>query len=75
MENRHAIRVRNIVAAIWAGFGVPTACIWVLLSDRNDWPDRHPVIAVVIGATFIAPVVFICWLEARRRRLKFRSSR
>jgi hypothetical protein len=70
MENRHAIRLRNTLAALWLGFSVPTACIWVLIADRHDWGDRHPVLAIAVLTTFVGPLVFIGWFEHNRRKSK-----
>ena len=70
MENRHAIRLRNTIAAVWAGFSVPVACIWVLLADRHNWPDQHPALAIVVLTTFVGPLAFIGWIEHNRRRAK-----
>lgn len=70
MENRHAIRLRNTVAAIWIGFGVPSACIWILIADQHDWADRHPFVAVVVLVVFLAPIIFIGLLEFLRRKAK-----
>jgi 8-oxo-dGTP diphosphatase len=74
MENRHAIRLRNTTAALWAGFGIPTACIWTLIADQHVWVDRHPVLAIFVLITFVAPLVFIGWLEHDRRKSKRANS-
>jgi hypothetical protein len=70
MENRHAIRLRNTVAAIWLGFGGPSACIWIVLADRHDWGDRHPFVAIVVLVVFLAPIILIGLLEFLRRKAK-----
>jgi hypothetical protein len=70
MENRRAIHIRNIVAALWVGFGVPTACIWVLVEDEQNWLNQHRGLAVVVLVTFFAPVVFLGVLELNRRKNK-----
>ena len=72
MENRHAIRLRNIIAAFWVGFGVPFACIGLIIEDRHHWIDRYPVPAVAALASFVGPLVFMGWLEHNRRKSKAR---
>jgi hypothetical protein len=72
MENRRAIHIRNIVAAIWVGFGVPTACIWILIENRYAWLNQHLGLIVIVAATFFAPPVFLVLLEINRRKFKAR---
>jgi hypothetical protein len=75
MENRQAIHVRNIVAALWVGFGVPTACIWILIEDRHNWLNEHWMLAATVLVTYFAPLVFLGLLEINRRKAKARRSR
>jgi hypothetical protein len=70
MENRHAIRLRNIIAAFWIGFGVPFGCIVLLIEDRNHWIDRYPALAIAALASMIGPLLFMGWLEHKRRKAK-----
>jgi hypothetical protein len=70
MENRHAIRIRNLVIAFWMGFAPPIACVWVLLADRKHWIDEYPTLTIIVIAGFFGPLVFIGWLEHKRRKLK-----
>jgi hypothetical protein len=74
MDNRQAIHIRNIVAALWVGFGVPTACIWVLIEDRHNWLDQHLALGATVLVTYFAPLVFLGLLELRRRKTKARRS-
>jgi hypothetical protein len=74
MENRHAIRVRNLVAAVWAAFSVPLACIWVLIADRHRWLDAHPALAITVAVSFFGPIVFLVALERYRRKLKIKAN-
>jgi hypothetical protein len=67
MKNRHAIRLRNTIAALWVGFCAPLACVWILVADRHDWGDRHPFVALIVLVSFFGPLVFIALLEVRRR--------
>lgn len=75
MDNRRAIHIRNIVAAIWVGLGFPTACIWVLIENRYAWLNQHLGLMVIVAATFFAPLVFLVLLEINRRKSKARRSR
>jgi hypothetical protein len=70
MENRRAIHIRNIVAALWVGFGVPIACIWVLVEDGHNWLDQHWGLAAIVLLTYFAPIVFLGVLEVNRRKSK-----
>jgi hypothetical protein len=70
MENRKAIHIRNIVAAVWIGFGAPTGCVWILIGDRNAWLERHRVLALFVFISFVAPLIFVGGLELIRRRSK-----
>jgi hypothetical protein len=70
MENRHAIRLRNIIVAFWAGFGLPSGCIALLVEDRYQWIDQHPGLATLALAIFFGPLVFIAFLEIGRRKSK-----
>jgi hypothetical protein len=72
MESRHAIRLRNIIAAFWIGFGVPFACIGLLMEDRHHWTDRYPALPFAALASFVGPVLFLGWLEHNRRKAKAR---
>jgi hypothetical protein len=74
MEKRHAIRVRNLLAALWVAYSVPLACIWVLIGDRHRWLDAHPAVAIAVAVSFFGPIVFLGWLEYYRRKLKSKSS-
>jgi hypothetical protein len=74
MENRRAIHIRNIVAALWVGFGVPTACIWILIEDRHNWLNQHRGLAALVLVTYFAPAAFLAILEVNRRRSKARRS-
>jgi hypothetical protein len=75
MENRHAIRVRNLVGALWVAFSVPLACIWILIADRQRWLDAHPALAIAVAVTFFGPIVFLVALERyRRRKLKIKAT-
>jgi hypothetical protein len=67
MKNRHAIHVRNTIAAFWAGFSIPFACMGLLAEDRYHWIDHHPVLAITALFVFFCPLVFIAFLEWRRR--------
>jgi hypothetical protein len=70
MENRQAIHIRNIVATLWVGFAVPTACIWILIEDRHDWLNRHWILGAAVLATYFAPLIFLIVLEIDRRKAK-----
>jgi hypothetical protein len=72
MENRRAIHIRNIVAAVWVSFSVPLACVWILIADRQAWLERHPALAAFVFASFFAPLIVIGWVELARRRSKLR---
>jgi len=74
MQNRRAIHIRNIVAALWVGFGVPMACIWILIGDRHNWLTQHLGLAAIVVAAYFGPLVFLGVLEANRRKLKARQS-
>jgi len=74
MENRHAIRVRNLVGALWVAFSVPLACIWILIADRHRWLDAHPALAIAVAVTFFGPIVFLVALERYRRKLKSKAN-
>ena len=52
MENRHAIRVRNLVVAVWVAFFVPLASIWILIADQHRWLDAHPALAIAVATSF-----------------------
>jgi hypothetical protein len=75
VKNRHAIRLRNTIAALWVGFGVPLACVWILIADRQAWLELHPAVAAAVLVSFVAPLLFIGWLEFARRRSKGRPER
>ena len=75
MENRQAIHIRNIIAALWVGFSVPTACIWILIEDRHDWLNQHWLLGATVLVTYFAPLVFLILLEIGRRKTKARRSR
>jgi hypothetical protein len=66
MENRQAIHVRNIVAALWAGFAIPTACIWILIGDQYGWLNRHWILGAMVLATYSAPPIFLTVPEIDR---------
>jgi hypothetical protein len=75
MENRRAIHIRNIVAALWVGFGVPLACIWVLIGDRLNWLSQRWGLMAIVLVTYFAPAVFLTILEVNRRKSKARRCR
>jgi hypothetical protein len=52
MEKRHAIRVRNLVVAVWVAFFVPLASIWILIADQHRWLDAHPALAIAVATSF-----------------------
>jgi len=74
MENRRAIHIRNVVAALWVGFGVPTACIWILIEDQHNWLNQHWDLAALVLVTYFAPAVFLAVLEVNRRASKARRT-
>lgn len=75
MENRRAIHIRNIVAALWVGFGVPLACIWVLVGDQYNWLGQHRGLTAIVLAAYFAPAAFLTILEVNRRKSKARRNR
>jgi hypothetical protein len=59
---------RGEIADIWAGLGLPAACVAMLTENRHHWFGEHPLLTIITLGNFVFPSMIARWMAHYRRK-------